>query len=321
MMHALALATLLLLGAQSDETEGPMAPQPEARSWVPDSVVVVEDVVYAEVEDGADGTRPLQLDAAFLRAGRDGPLPAVIYVHGGGWAGGSREMGRTPMVLFALGGYLAVTIDYRLTDVAPFPAQIHDVKAAIRFLRANADDLGIDPDRIGVMGHSAGGHLSALAATTWNVPSLEGEVGSVGVGCGVCCAATLAGPADLTVPLESPLAIELIARLLGPGSEEHKATQAGLASPISHVDGSDPPLLIVHGTADTLVPLDQARRLTDVAVRTGLEHVLFEMEGAGHELRGAADDLRVAAFMDEHLGGSAHEAMLEVRKRLGGTLP
>jgi acetyl esterase/lipase len=264
-------------------------------------VEIVRDVVYATAPSDDGRTIELLMDVVFPKLSGPNPLPAVVYIHGGGYRGGSREIGLRQAIGFALGGYFAATIDYRLSGDAKYPAAVHDCKAAIRFLRANAAELVIDRDRIGVWGHSAGGHLSALLAVSGGVQPLEGSIGPVDASSAVQCAVSVSGPADFTGITER-------ARDLGGwfgGVPEQRAAQLREASPVTHIDPADPPILIVHGTEDRIVPMRQSILLDEALGRAGVKHELIQVEGAGHVIADAQTLQRIAGFFDEHLGGHA----------------
>jgi len=199
--------------------------------------------------------------------------PAVIWVYGGGWCSGDRSDGHNPEFcpLLAHHGFVAVAIDYRLSHQARFPAQIHDVKAAIRWLRANAQTYHIDPQRIGIWGFSAGAQLAALAGVTRNMPELEGDVGSPGFPSHVHAVAMGAGPADFLdiggeIQNDSPILVQLFG-----GTLAERADLARLASPITHVRPGVPPFLIAHGTLDETIPIAQLRRFADTLRAVGGE--------------------------------------------------
>lgn len=242
------------------------------------------------------------------------PRPAVVYIHGGGWAFGHRASGIVPSLLLARAGFVAATISYRFSDVARFPAQIHDVKAAIRFLRANADRFGIDPDRIGTWGHSAGGHLAALTALHGDLPDLEGPNDDPAVSSRVQAVVQLSGPCDFTVPFHTidgaPKVDEAAVRMLGGDPLAHPDV-ARRASPTQRTQPGDAPMLILHGTQDDVVSFDQAEMLLRAGQVAGNEIALMPLEGVGHDVpplfsphtpdpHGARE--AVVAFFTRHLG-------------------
>lgn len=273
------------------------------------------------------GYRPRLLDVR-LPAG-EGPFPAVVWIHGGGWLDGDRRY-PPPTVPAALlhgsvlaAGLALVSIDYRHSLEAPFPAQLHDVKAAIRYVRHFAGDLGIDPDRIAVWGESAGGHLAALAGLVGpgsaDADALEGAHG-VGAGdtdvlavvdwYGVSDLVALAGhpmPAMAAMPpgVEFPDPYEA---LLG-GSEEERPALARAASPVTYAaDSTPPPFLLIHGTRDGLVPFSQSEALAEALVSAGGEVVLRPVDGADHIFLGSPDIQGIVAesveFLARHLGAA-----------------
>lgn len=214
-------------------------------------------------------------------------IPAIVYVHGGGWAGGERSW--TPNRILADAGYFTVSVSYRFSQQAIFPAQIHDVKAAIRWVRANADRYGVDPSRIGIWGHSAGGHLAALAAVTPGVPELEGESGNPGHDSSVQAVVPISAPLDFLVDWYAvqrmPIGEETagVVRQLFGGPPEQKRELARLASPLWHLGNASPPHLLIHGELDDVVPVTQARAYVSALRRLGQKHAeLIELPGVGH---------------------------------------
>lgn len=242
---------------------------------------VKKNLVYASV-NGID----LKLDI-YVPKNAATALPLVVWIHGGGWRSGSKMNPRA--LPLAKEGFAVASINYRLTDVAVFPAQIHDCKAAIRYLRANAKEHNIDPDRIGVWGSSAGGHLAALLGTSNGKQELEGKVGKyLETSSDVQAVCDWFGPSDfLTMPIgkrkfkegEDPE----IKFLGGPISK--KLVLAELCSPVTHVTKDAPPFLIMHGDKDTLVPLQQSQLLHDRLKGEGADVTLIVMEDTGHGFR------------------------------------
>lgn len=239
------------------------------------------DLVFAEV----DGQK-LQLDL-FVPAVKKPSL--VVYIHGGSWLRGSRK--KTPVQWLTEEGFALASISYRFSDRAIFPAQIHDVKAAIRWLRAHQDEYGYDASRIGVCGTSAGGQLAVLLGTSGGVKELEGTVGEhLQQSSRVQAIVDWYGPADFllrskTQPKHNQPGSSSY-QLLG-GAPVEKLELARLASGVSHVTTDDPPLLIFHGDKDTTVLLDQSERLRDVYKKAGLDVTLQVIPGGRHN--GAAE--------------------------------
>lgn len=229
----------------------------------------------------ADGV-PLLLDLVLP----DVPTGAMtIWLHGGGWSGGSRADGISYWCsLLAAHGIACASVDYRLSGDAVFPAQIHDVKAAIRWLGAHAADYAFHPERIGIWGHSAGGHLAALAAVTGDVPEMEGHCGTPGVSTRVQAAAVASAPTDFLTPggeMVNHVPGAHVPRLFG-GTVTEREDLMRTASPLTHVHRDTPPFLIAHGTRDETVPFDQATRLRDALERFDVPVEFIPIEGGYH---------------------------------------
>jgi acetyl esterase/lipase len=206
--------------------------------------------------------------------------------------------------LIASGNYVGISIGYRLSGEALWPAQIHDCKAAIRWLRANADRYGIDPERIGVWGSSAGGHLVNMLGTSGGVKDLEGDCGTPGQSSQVRCVVSYCGPTDFLANkrIQGGREPSAVSCLLG-GALDEKKTEARHASPITYVSPDDPPFLLVHGTRDTTVPFEQAELFRDALRKAGVHVILVPIEGGGHGFGGPEVYQRVTAFLDKHLRG------------------
>jgi arylsulfatase A len=214
------------------------------------------------------GDREMQLDL-FKPKDQKGPLPAIIWIHGGGWKNGTRKGGAKMARYFAERNYVAVSISYRLSGEAPYPAQIEDCKAAVRWLRANAKTYGIDPERIGAIGHSAGGHLAALLATSNDVAELEGDGGNASYSSTIQAAVPMGAQTDLETDrirsMTAQSGADIWHEFLG-GSLDKNEAMYQLASPRRHLDKNDPPLIFIAGELDNLdtqaVPIrDDMRRL------------------------------------------------------------
>jgi acetyl esterase/lipase len=276
-----------------------VAQSPVGRN-LPGSVEVQRDIEYAKV-----GNVSLKLDL-YRRAMADGRLrPCVVWIHGGGWRSGSKSGGATRLSdLVATGEYVGASIDYRLLDVAHWPAQIYDCKAAIRYLRDNSKSLGINPDKIGVWGASAGGHLASLLGTSGDVNEVEGDVGTIGVSSHVACVVDFCGPSDFLLPgIGSPRASEQISLTFFGGPLKEKEDAARQASPVTFVTADDPPFLIMHGTQDNTVSIRQAERLYEAQRQAGASTMFVKIEGGSHGFGGSAVNARVKAFLDKHLLG------------------
>ncbi|MCX7050183.1 MAG: alpha/beta hydrolase [Candidatus Sumerlaeota bacterium] len=260
----------------------------------------IKDVVYAN-----PGDKPQTLDLYFAEKNESqAPLPLVVWIHGGGWWGGNKN--GCPAVFLAQRGYVVASINYRLSQDAIFPAQIEDCKAAIRYLRANAAKYQIDPNRIGVWGGSAGGHLVALLGTSGDVKELEGKEGDLTVSSRVQAVCDWFGPTDMTgmttLTLKAPdgKQVSPVERLLG-GTPEEKKEKAAQVNPITWVTKDDPPFLIMHGTKDPLVPLKQSEMLQEALKKAGVDSTLEIIPGAGHGFAGPKYQQMVMDFFDRTL--------------------
>jgi acetyl esterase/lipase len=227
---------------------------------------VTKDIEYAEI----DGTT-LALDL-YKPEKQTGPL--IVYVHGGAWRGGSKkEMPLTDLVDY---GCPVATVDYRLSTVARFPAQIHDIKAAVRYLRGNSQKFGVDAKQIVVSGSSAGGHLAALVGVTNGHRELEGDLGNFrDQSSSVQGIVSFFGASDLTTILKQStphgLSVREPALDLLLGAQPDKVPDlARLASPVFHVDKGDPPLLLFHGDQDPQMPINQSHQLQGAYEKAGI---------------------------------------------------
>jgi acetyl esterase/lipase len=243
------------------------------------------------------GVRPLELDL-YLPAG-EGPHPAVVFQHGGGWRLGNRHgpgpgfADPAPFELVAQAGIAVASIDYRLSGEARWPAQLHDAKAAVRWLRARSAELGVDPVRIAAWGESAGGHLAELLGLTPDDATLEGEVGLTGPSSGVSAVVAWYAPSDLATvaadtgvdPADPATRVALLLGAPAPSVPE----LAAQASPITHVSPSAPPFLLLHGEDDRLIPCVQSVRLHTALVEAGVTAEILLYEGADHMWLGSPD--------------------------------
>ncbi|MEV8531419.1 alpha/beta hydrolase [Streptomyces sp. NPDC051211] len=282
-----------------------------------DGVRHFDGITYATTP----GYRPRLLDV-HVPAG-DEPVPAVIWIHGGGWLEGDRRYPPPTVPVELLhrsvlrAGMALVCIDYRHSLEAPFPAQLHDVKAAIRYVRQFADAFRIDPERLGVWGESAGGHLAALAGLTRpDGPAgqeLEGTEGVRGGHTGVQAVVDWYGVSEIASLLGHPLPQmpgaefpDPFTTLLG-GTPDRHPELARTASPVTYAAGAKPPpFLLVHGTGDQLVPYSQSELLAEALKGAGGEVTLERVEGADHIFLGVADITPIVtgsvAFLARHLG-------------------
>jgi acetyl esterase/lipase len=254
---------------------------------------VTRDIEYAKV-----GDLSLKLDLYHPPTPR--PL-LIVYVHGGAWQAGTKT--DMPLGGLVLEGFAVASIDYRLSTQAPFPAQAHDIKAAIRFLRAQQKELGINAQRIVIVGSSAGGHLAALIGTTNGVKELEGTEGHLDQSSDVQGIISLFGASDLTTILNQSagkavaMRTAALQRLLG-GTPDEKPDLAKLASPIFHITPNDPPLLLIHGTADPQMPPQQSKDLAATYEKAGLKVQLILIPNAVHGGKIFYDPERTAYMKD-----------------------
>lgn len=248
-------------------------------------VTVEENITY-----GKGGNTELQLDLA--RPAGDGPFPAIIFIHGGGWHQGDRRAYKSQIIEAAERGYVAATISYRLmefdeskkettTATPTFPAQVHDAKAAVRWLRAQAENYHVDPNRIGVTGGSAGGHLSLLVGLTDAASGLEGDGGNPDQPSRVQAVVNFFGPTEMASCYEAS-SVAWMLRLFMGGTPGEAADTYEAASPITYVSSEDPPVLTLHGDKDALVPVTQATTLDEKMKAAGASHTLMVFKNQGH---------------------------------------
>jgi acetyl esterase/lipase len=296
----------LLLSAGCGGSAAPVEVDPPAagapltqREW--------RDLAYAQTS----GAQRLDL---YLPPTGEGPFPVVVWVHGGGWQGGDKRLGpSSPALALRARGFAVASVNYRLSGEATFPAQIHDVKAAVRWLRANAARHRLDGARMGAWGVSAGGHLAALLGTSGGVAELEGSaLGNATHSSRVAAVVDWYGPADFPNFAAHGLAAgcgavrslaELGALLGGPPSQWPEA--ARLASPVTWVSADDPPFLIQHGTEDCTVPWPQSKALHDaLAAAIGPTRVSLKLLRAGHggpPFQADSTLAPITAFLEAHL--------------------
>ena len=236
------------------------------------------------------------------------PRPVIVWVHGGGWGwrgvADTYDQGTHVNYAFAMRGYFTVAIEYTLTSEAPFPAQIHDCKAAIRWLRAHAEEYHIDPEKIGVWGRSAGGHLVSLLGTSAGNPDLEGNGGWPESPSHVNAVLDYFGPTDLN-SIAGPHNGEkeahirmVVGKFLG-GPIEDRRELAELANPIRYVTQDSPPFLIIHGEKDLPVPFFQGEALHRCLASKGIESRLIGVKGAGHGLLPSVEGVPIEPALPE----------------------
>jgi acetyl esterase/lipase len=280
----LFLVLCLTVSAQEKKAVPQRAPQ-----TVPDGVQALRDLEYAP-----GGHERHKLDLFLPEKGEKFPL--VVWVHGGSWRGGSKN--GTPALPLTLKGYAVASLNYRLSQHAVWPAQIEDCKAAIRWLRANASKYRINPDRIGVWGASAGGHLVALLGTAGESTQFsKGENLKYSERVQAVC--DWFGPADFTKWMGT--SAPSITQLFGGTMTREKAVEA---SPVSYVSAKTPPFLIMHGDKDALVPINQSEGFEAALKKAGVEVKMITLPGAAHggpQFGAPEMNEAIQAFFDKHL--------------------
>jgi len=272
------------------------ADQPKRKPPLPPGAQVPRDLEYI-----AEGHARNRLDL-YLPARADRPLPIVVWIHGGAWLAGSKE--GCPAVPFVAKGYAVASINYRLSQHAVFPAQIEDCKAALRWLRANAEKYHLDPKHVGVWGASAGGYLVALLGTSGDMKKLEGKGGNLDQSSRVQCVVDWFGPTDFTrMGGSHDDANAPEARLIGGPVQENKE-KAAKANPITYVSKNSAPFLIMHGEQDNVVPISQSELLDEALRKAGVECTFVRIPGNGHGGPGFASPenrKRIEEFFAKHL--------------------
>jgi acetyl esterase/lipase len=283
----------LLAGAVLTAQEKPQRPP---SGGLPPGVTAHRDLAYVQ-----DGHERQKLDL-YVAAKAAGPLPVIVWIHGGGWRNGGKD--RPPGITLAAQDYAVASINYRLSQHAVFPAQIEDCKAAIRWLRAHAKEYHLDPDHIGVWGASAGGHLVAMLGTTGGVKELEGTGGNLDRSSRVQAVVDLFGPTDLLKmggSHNNPMSPESL--LIGGPLQENKA-KAAKANPIAYVTREAAPFLILHGDKDPAVPISQSELLAEALKQAGVAVIFKPIPDAGHggPAFSSPENLKmIKEFFDKHL--------------------
>ena len=255
-----------------------------------DRIDIQRDVIFNDA-----GGRPLKLDIYRPNAGGNGT--AVLLLHGGGWSRGSKDMLAPHATALAEQGFVAIASEYRLTGEARFPAQIHDTKRAIRWARSHAGELGFDPERLCLEGHSAGAHLVLLAAGTPDDARLDPPEGSGGVSASVAAVAAVYPPVLFHLGETRPSG-SLPARSL-PGADESEESVM-LASPIEHVSPALPPVMLLHGDADKVVPVSASHRYEERVRAVGGKVDLHIFGGLPH---GFGNHAEIRPMMMTMIGG------------------
>jgi acetyl esterase/lipase len=264
------IAAILILGLVTANARAAEDPKPTTE----------RDIVYSKA-----GTAELKLDMARPGQG-EGPFPAVLVIHGGAWRGGNKNDVSPVLLEFARHGYVAVSPQYRFCPKEVFPAQLHDVKTAVRWIKMNATKYGIDSDRIGAMGFSAGGHLALMLGVTGPSDGLDGDtpVGTPDVR--IKAVVNYFGPTDLGAKDIPDISKPLVKDFLGASAEE-KPELAAKASPRTYISKDDAPILTFQGTKDPLVPFTQAIELAEAMSAAGVPGRVELLVGAQHGWGGA----------------------------------
>ena len=306
-------AALLLLSSGILFAADAPAPSPTTAEPKPNAPIEIERLENVVI--GTGGGRDIVADIARPKNPPAQPMPAIIMIHGGGWSGGTHK-GYLPAYLVKSGYFLA-TIAYRLSGESPWPAQLEDSKLGVRWLRANAEKYHVNPDRIGCMGHSAGGHLVACLGTLADQKDLEGSGGWNNVSSRVQAVVDEAGPVDFT-PAGRPVVGKDtkdpagLIKLFG-GTYEEKEAVWRMASPALHVTKDTPPFLVVHGESDHLVPISQGARMVSALEGAQIPVEFIRIKNAGHGLRAekptdppadpssAVLEAKITEFFDKYL--------------------
>ncbi|MBI3849980.1 MAG: alpha/beta hydrolase [Verrucomicrobia bacterium] len=264
----------------------------KAPKEMPPGVIEQKNIEYGKV-----GERALLLDL-YAPEKISKPVPGLIFIHGGGWSGGSRDVYKPYTVEYAQKGYVAMTISYRFSGEAPFPAAVEDAKCAVRWLRANAAKFHVDPDHIAAIGGSAGGHLSMMVGYSSDVPDLEGNGGNPKVSSRVQAVVDFYGPYDLTTDFARKAGV--VKKFLGDKTYDEAPGLYLRLSPMNYLTKDDPPTLILHGTIDDVVPIEQSDRLASRLKALGIPVVYDRLEGWPHTMD-AAEIVhhRCEYFMDQ----------------------
>jgi acetyl esterase/lipase len=284
---------------------------PPKQAGLPEGIQAERDILYVPGGDPAQS-----LDLYLPTKPSDKPRPLIVWIHGGGWQAGNKA--GCPAMGFVSDGYAAASVEYRFSQKAVFPAQIQDCQAAIRWLRANSKKYNIDPDHIGVWGESAGGHLVALLGTSGGKKAFAPIGGNEDQSDRVQAVCDWYGPADFNTVIGQAAEDKNVknvfkwnssndpySALIGGGLGESKE-KGDAVSPVHYVSKDNPPILIMHGTHDALVPFAQSEELVDALRKAGVDATLQKFPGAGHGggvFHSPAARNQIKTFFDKNLKG------------------
>jgi acetyl esterase/lipase len=275
----------------------PMPVGHELKAQSEPAFVTTTDIPYAKV-NGAE----LKLDIMAPKE-KKGALPAVMVIHGGAWRGGNKRDCQFIMPYFARKGYVAISPQYRFCPKETFPAHVKDVKAAVRWVKSHAKEYNIDPERLGAVGFSAGGHLALTLGLTGPADGLEGDSSAGALDSRVKAVVNFFGPTDLAASDLPEVSKQLVKDFLG-ATPQAKPELAAKASPLSYVSKDDAPVLTFQGTKDPLVPHTQAIKLADAMTAAGVPGRVELLVGASHGWTGAELDrttTEMFGFFDKYL--------------------
>ena len=272
---------------------------------IPPGVRMEKNLTFATI-----GAKELRLDL-FLPDKQQGKLPVVVWIFGGAWRTNNRLRQEGQAAWLAAKGYAVAAIEYRMSSEAPFPAQVEDCKAAVRWLRANAAKYGLDPSRLAAWGESSGGHLASMLGVTGGVKDLEGSSGNLDQSSRVSAVVDFFGPTDFLqmekaalpggMQHDSPDSPESL--VIG-GPIQQNREKVARANPITYVTRECPPFLILHGDRDPLVPYNQSELLFEALKKAGVDVSFYKVVPAGHggpQFQTPVTKAMVLAFLDQHL--------------------
>lgn len=270
-----------------------------------------------DVQYGTGGGEPLLLDLA-RPVGLEEPAPGLLLIHGGGWMTGNKQMYSSLLKQCAERGYVAVSVGYRFAPKHRFPSQIEDVKCATRWMRAHSEELGLDPEHLGAMGHSAGAHLSMILGTMDSGDGLEGEGGWEDQSSKVQAVVSYFGPANLAIPEDevdelagrevfNMAAVRTILDAAVGKPSQEKMEELKKCSPMNYVNEGDAPMLLFQGTRDVLVPYDQAFWMAGALTKAKVPGRVELIFGAGHGFSKAENE-RTLQMAFEFFDGNLKQA-------------